>query len=85
MAEYIKSIKLTLCEYDIIKQKILAEYGDKIKIPFICKRELGYVPREFTKWTTCIVDGKNRSNMTQVIYLDFYDEAAKSMFTLKYF
>jgi len=85
MADYIKSLKLTHSEYHAIRKKMIDEHGEKIKIPFICKRELGFIPREFNEWTaTTDKYGRHHNISVVVIYLDFYSESAKSMFLLKY-
>lgn len=55
-----------------LKPKLIEEYGVKIAISWVCKRELGFTPRY------------HRDHGKEEVHLDFYDEAMYTMFLLKY-
>lgn len=65
-------IKLTRTEYERIRADLIATHGKKIIINWVCKREAGFTFREH--W-----DGNNSG-----WYVDFYNDAAETMFRLKY-
>ena len=54
--------------------RLQAEYGMRILLSWVCKRELGFTIRHH----------KPRPSQEQ-IYIDFYDEASRTYFMLKYF
>ena len=86
MPGYLKSIPLKPVEYESLMKKLETEYGPKIKISWVSKRELGFIPREFKEFRrerTEYGDSFNKYVQT-IIYLDFYSEAAKTAFLMKY-
>ena len=72
----IKHIELSSAEWEQIKSKLIEEFGQKIIITWVLKRECGFTVRSHTDW--------NDGNYHRVICLDFYDEQMKTWFILKY-
>lgn len=75
-----KHIELTHREWDDLKTKLVAELGNKALLSFVLKREFGFTVREHHRWDSTQRWDDRRS----VICLDFYSEAAKTWFLLKY-
>lgn len=72
----IKHIELSRDEFHKLKAQLLKEYGNKINISWVLKRECGFTFRTHTKWI---------DNTTITVYcLDFYEEQIKTWFCLKY-
>jgi hypothetical protein len=84
-------------EWEQINQLIIKEYGPKIAISWIKRKELGFTVRRhkgLVKWhddedyqqdEEWLPDEfKNRWHYEEQIHLDFYNEAALSFFVLKY-
>lgn len=62
-----------------IWERIKADHGQKISISWVCRRELGFTVREH------MVYGDDVSwDERYQIHLDFYDEAMRTLFILKY-
>jgi hypothetical protein len=78
MSDYIKSLQITTAQYNELSEKLVAEYGAKIRISWVAKRELGFTVREHSGWDV------KKDKWLHAYYLDFYSEAAKSYFMLKY-
>ncbi len=78
-----KHIELTHKEWNELKDRLVAEYGSKILISWVCRRELGFTVREHRHFVIRKDIENWRDNRT-CICLDFYDEAMKSWFILKY-
>jgi hypothetical protein len=76
--EYIKSIKLDETAYTELMLKLRSEYGEKIKISWVAKRELGFTVRE-SKGDYNTADWWKRE-----YFLDFYSEQMKTYFLLRY-
>jgi len=62
-----------------IWSELLSEHGPRIGHRAICKRELGFTHRRHS-----YVEPFDSSWYTQKICLDFYDEAARTWFMMKY-
>ena len=84
-------------EWESIYQLILEEYGPRIAISWVKKKELGFTVRRhkgLVLWGDDPDDEvtadwlpdefKNRYHYEEQIHLDFYNEAAQSFFVLKY-
>ena len=70
------SLQLAPKQWEDIKERIIQDYGKtSILVTWVLKRELGFTFREH--WLGGYCAGT-------VIYLDFYDESAMTMFRLKY-
>ena len=61
--------------------RIVADYGPGVHISWVCKQRLGFTVRRH-------VDYNDRHEEMypgpETIHLDFYDEASRTMFLLKY-
>jgi len=62
--------------------QIIADYGPAVNISWVCKQRLGFTVRRHTDYSLGDIDSYT-SNPTN-IHLDFYDEASRTMFLLKY-
>ena len=70
------SLQLAPKQWEAIKERIIQDYGKtSILVSWVLKRELGFTFREHWPGDYCA---------GTVIYLDFYDESAMTMFRLKY-
>lgn len=74
----IKHIELSQEEWNKIKQQLIADFGQKILISWVMKRECGFTVRNHTRWSE---DGRDNK---VVVCLDFYDEQMKTWYILKY-
>lgn len=78
----INSVKMDEPTWKTIKSKIIDEYGTTIlMIRDKCRRKLGFTVRYHEEWQR-----PNGGRWIKVItvYLDFFDDALKVMFFLKY-
>ena len=76
-----KPIALTESEWFAVSDKLTARYADSPSTLLIqdkMKRELGFTVRRHTGWTPELV-----SHIT-IVYLDFYNNEAETMFRLTY-
>ena len=82
-----------LSEWDRIQDRLSEEYGAKIMISYVCKRELGFtvrrhkglVPHSKENWEIMKAEGwDNRYHYEDQIHLDFYSPSAQTWFVLKY-
>jgi hypothetical protein len=80
-------------EWEPIQHQLALDYGTKILISYVCKRELGFTirrhkglaPHDPVEWELMKEDGwKHRYHYEDQVHLDFYNEAAMSFFMLKY-
>ena len=82
-----------LSEWKPIQYQLGLDYGTKIMISYVCKRELGFTirrhkgleehPKEI--WEVMKSEGwHQRHHYQEQIHLDFYNEAAQTWFVLKY-
>ena len=66
-------------EWARIYQEIAREFPPShLLIREVMKRELGFTTRQHTEW-----DNNNNQHVS-ILYLDFYDDAKETWFTLKY-
>lgn len=72
-------------QWDEIWRKILNEYGPKIAISYVLKRELGFTIRRHTEWIPFDITGdRMRHYAEEQVHLDFYNESTQSWFLLRY-
>ena len=80
-------------EWERIQYQLGLDYGTKIMISYVCKRELGFTIRrhkgleEHPKEIWEVMKGEgwhNRYHYQEQIHLDFYNEAQQTWFVLKY-
>ncbi len=80
-------------EWEPIQYQLGLDYGTKIMISYVCKRELGFtirrhkglVPHPLDTWEVMKSQGWNhRYHYQEQIHLDFYDQAQQTWFVLKY-
>lgn len=78
-----KSIKLTFDEWHMILQQIAKNHPRSVwMIRPKMRKVLGFTPREHEEWVK-FKDTPHR-HLKKSIHLDFYDEAQRTMFLLKY-
>lgn len=70
----IPSLKLSTKDYQVLVEKLKKEYGMFIMLSWVSRRELGFTFRRHHP----------KPNQEQM-YVDFYDEASRTYFMLKYF
>ena len=78
MDKPIKHLELSKEEWIKIKQRLVEDFGQRILISWVMKRECGFTVRNHTKWSD---DGRDYS---VTVCLDFYDEQMKTWYILKY-
>ena len=85
-------------EWEPIQYQLGLDYGTRVLISYVCRRELGFTVRrhkawvpweekhaEDSAWLNAIgQDMNNRYTHQMQIHLDFYNEAAQTWFVLKY-
>jgi len=72
-------------DWENIKTRLIQEYGDRIMISWVLKRELGFTVRDHQEWVEFDKTGdRQRYYMDNQIHLDFFNESAQSWFQLKY-
>lgn len=74
----IKHIELSKSEWIDLRARLVEEYGEKIRISWVMRRECGFTVREHIVYKA-FDDGP-----TRVFCLDFYDEQMKTWYILKY-
>ena len=60
--------------------RIVADYGPGVHISWVCKKRLGFTVRRHVDYDR----DKEMYPTPIIIHLDFYDEASRTMFLLKY-
>ena len=80
-------------EWEPIQHQLALDYGTKILISYVCKRELGFTIRhhkglaehEKEIWEIMKSEGwHQRYHYEMQVHLDFYNEAQQTWFVLKY-
>lgn len=80
-------------DWDPVQDRLSKEYGTKIMISYVCKRELGFTvrrhkglePHDKASWAIMKSEGwDHRYYYQDQIHLDFYNNAQMSWFVLKY-
>ena len=72
--KFIPSLQISKKDHDILMDRLVAEYGMRILLSWVSRRELGFTVRFH-----------HPRNGREQIFLDFYDEASKTFFLLKYY
>ncbi len=77
----------------MLQLKLIEDFGNKIAISFVCRRELGFTVRRHkglaphgeAEWELMKQEGwPHRFHYEEQVHLDFYSESAKTWFVLKY-
>lgn len=80
-------------QWSDIQAQLIADFGPRIAISFVCKKELGFtvrrhkglVPHPAAEWEIMKSEGwTHRYHYEDQVHLDFYSESAKTWFVLKY-
>lgn len=84
----IHHIELTHRKWDQLRAELIKEHGPSILISWKMRRELGFTVREHQRGFVPLLDAVKshvdwRDSRT-VICLDFYEEAMKTWYILKY-
>ena len=84
-----KALRLKVDEWSVIQQEIKKRYPNSVLLTRWKMRDvLGFTTREYQEWVTFDYTGPNNSTprkyLKQEVHLDFYDEAKRTMFLLKY-
>lgn len=77
-------VKLTHSEYERVKSDLVATHGKVILISYVCKRELGFTFREHHQYDQAANRLGDHRDRYSCWYVDFYNDAAETMFRLKY-
>ncbi len=84
----IKHVELTHSEWDWLRSELVKEHGTSILISWRMRRELGFTVREHSRGFVPLLDSVKANvdwrDARSVICLDFYDEAMKTWYILKY-
>ena len=75
----IKHIELTRLEYLKVRQSLIDEHGPVMNISWVMRRKCGFVLRKHEEYLHDIDWQK-----TIKYFVDFFDEASKTYFILKY-
>jgi hypothetical protein len=80
-------------EWEKLQSQLRQDYGHRIMLSWVCKRELGFTVRRHkglelhdpAEWEAMKSEGWNhRYHYQEQIHLDFYNEPAQTWFVLKY-
>jgi hypothetical protein len=80
-------------QWSNIQTQLVQDFGPRIAISFVCKRELGFtvrrhkglVPHSKENWEIMKSEGwDHRYHYEDQVHLDFYSESAQTWFVLKY-
>jgi len=72
-------------DWSAIFQQILRDYGSRMAISFVMRRELGFTVRYHQEWIEFDrSEDRIRRYCEEQIHLDFFSESAQSWFQLKY-
>lgn len=80
-------------QWSDLQARLVEDFGSKIAISFVCKRELGFtvrrhkglVPHPQAEWEIMKSEGwHHRYHYQEQIHLDFYNPAQQTWFVLKY-
>ena len=80
-------------DWEPIQYQLGLDYGTKIMISYVCRRELGFTvrrhkglePHDAETWEMMKAEGcHHRYHYQEQIHLDFYNEAQQTWFVLKY-
>jgi len=82
-----------VADWEPIQYQLGLDYGTRIMLSWVCKRELGFTirrhkglePHDENTWEVMKSEGwHQRHHYQEQIHLDFYNEAAQTWFVLKY-
>ena len=82
-----------LCDWDVVQHQLMSDFGAKIMISYVCKRELGFTVRRHKGLVSCNQENweimksegwDHRYYYEDQIHLDFYNQAQQTWFVLKY-
>ena len=82
-----------VADWEPIQYQLGLDYGTRIMLSWVCKRELGFTirrhkglePHDENTWEVMKSQGWNhRYHYQEQIHLDFYDAAQQTWFVLKY-
>ena len=76
-------VRLSHQAYEHIRADLMATHGTRILITWVCKEELGFTFREHQDYRPGVKSGDWR-DVHSVWIVDFYNEAAETMFRLRY-
>lgn len=76
-------VKLTHAAYMHIRERLVADHGRRILISWVCKQELGFMFREHRRYDPSI-ESDDWKDVHTTWMVDFYDDAAETMFRLRY-
>lgn len=76
-----KHHELTHHEWEVLRGQLKETYGARILISWVMRKELGFSIREHQRWDDT---HKRWEDRRSVICVDFYSEAARTFFLLKY-
>lgn len=76
-------VKLLHNKYKEIRNDLIATHGRRILISWVCKQELGFTFREHRHYDPSI-ESDDWKDVHTTWMVDFYDDAAETMFRLKY-
>ncbi len=86
-----KALKLTTSQWQSIRQQIDKDYPRSVSmVRWKMKEVLGFTPREHEEWLGHYEEVNNENRLSgrygyqRSVHLDFYDEAKRTMFLLKY-
>jgi hypothetical protein len=80
-------------QWSDIQAQLVQDFGTRIAISFVCKRELGFtvrrhkglVPHSKENWEIMKSEGwDHRYHYEDQVHLDFYSQSAQTWFMLKY-
>lgn len=73
-------------EWQVIQDRLFAEYGPKIGISWVMRRELGFSVRNHRGLVPNMTHKPGRPAMhyEEQVCLDFYNESTQSWFVLRY-
>ena len=80
-------------EWEKLQSQLRQDYGHRIMLSWVCKRELGFTVRrhkglelhDSVEWEVMKSEGwKHRYHYQEQVHLDFYDPAKQTWFVLKY-
>lgn len=80
-------------QWSHIQAQLVQDFGPRIAISFVCRRELGFtvrrhkglVPHPEAEWEIMKAEGWNhRYHYEDQVHLDFYSESSQTWFVLKY-
>lgn len=73
-----KSTELSVKQWHLLRTRLSNDYSPSVTmVRWKMKEKLGFTPRDHKVWD-------KQSGFNQVVFLDWFDEAKRTMFMLKY-